>query len=157
MIIPSSRFLARALVNCVPKEARVLEIGAGTGAITMELIRRGWTSDRLSICEYDQDFAAILRERFPGYPVACADACAANTFLKEQSIDCVVSGLPLRNFSSDFKQQLIESLRSIITPGGSMVQYTYGAKSPLPHLRGTRRSCVLANIPPAFVWQYWFD
>ncbi len=156
-IFPSSRFLVKSLVNYVPPKATVLEIGAGTGVITFELIKRGWTPDRLFICEYDQDFCCGLGEKFPGYPVFCEDASMAHTFLKPNSIDCVVSGLPLRNFSMAFKQNLVTNLKKVMKPGGSMVQYTYGAKSPLPLLRGERRECVFANFPPAFIWQYYFD
>lgn len=157
MIVPSSRFLVRKLVDYVPSNATVLEIGAGTGVITMELIKRGATSDRLFICEYDQDFCCNLEEKFPGYPVFCEDASKADTFLKSSSIDCVVSGLPLRNFSMTFKQNLVDSLRKVMKPGGTLIQYTYGMASPLPMLHGERRECVLANLPPAFIWQYYFD
>ncbi|MEK7654679.1 MAG: methyltransferase domain-containing protein [Pseudomonadota bacterium] len=157
MIVPSSRFLVRKLVDYVPPNTSVLEIGAGTGVITLELIKRGATPDLLFICEYDQDFCCSLEEKFPGYPVFCADASKAHTFLKPNSIDCVVSGLPLRNFSASFKADLVASLRRVMKPGGTLIQYTYGMKSPLPMLRGERRECVLANLPPAFIWQYYFD
>lgn len=156
-IFPSSKFLVRKIVNYVPPQGHVLEIGAGTGPITFELVKRGFTPDRLSICEYDQDFCFGLEEKFPGYPVFCEDASLAHTFLKPNSVDCVVSGLPLRNFSLQFKKDLVASLRKIIKPGGSMIQFTYGPRSPLPLLRGEKRECVFANVPPAFIWQYYFD
>lgn len=145
------------MVNYVPPKATILEIGAGTGVFTFELIKRGWTSDRLFICEYDQDFCYSLDKKFPGYPVFCEDACKANTFLKPNSIDCVVSGLPLRNFSETFKQDLVTSLRQVATPEATLIQFTYGLASPLPMLRGAKRECVLANLPPAFIWQYSLD
>lgn len=157
MIVPSSRFLVKKLVNYVPPQATVLEVGAGTGVITLELIKRGATPDRLFICEYDQDFCDNLEEKFPGYSVFCEDASKAHTFLPPHSIDCVMSGLPLRNFSEAFKQDLVNSLRKVMKPGGTLIQYTYGLTSPLPLLRGERRECVLANLPPAFIWQYYFD
>lgn len=156
-LFASSRFLVRQLVNYVPKNATVLEIGAGTGVVTLELIKRGATSDRLFICEYDQDFCCDLKEKFPGYPVFCEDASKADTFLKPNSIDCVVSGLPLRNFSEAFKQDLVTSLRKVAKPGATLIQFTYGLAPPLPMLRGAKRECVLANLPPAFIWQYSLD
>lgn len=147
----------KKLVDYVPENSTVLEIGAGTGVITLELVKRGWSSDRLFICEYDQDFCYGLQDKFPGYPVFCKDASMAHTFLKPNSIDCVVSGLPLRNFSATFKQNLVASLKHVMKPGGTLIQYTYGLTSPLPLLRGEKRECIFANIPPAFIWQYYFD
>ena len=156
-MFPSSRFLAKKLVNYVPLNATVLEIGAGTGVMTLEMIKRGFDPDRLFICEYDQDLCYGLDEKFPGYPVFCKDASMAHTFLKPNSIDCVVSGLPLRNFSEQFKEILIANLKKVVKPGGSLLQFTYGFKSPLPQLWGERQECVIANIPPAFIWKYHFD
>jgi phosphatidylethanolamine/phosphatidyl-N-methylethanolamine N-methyltransferase len=156
-IFPSSRFLVKRLVNYVPANSTVLEIGAGTGVITLELVKRGWSSDRLFICEYDQDFCYGLEEKFPRYPVFCEDASMAHKFLKPNSIDCVVSGLPLRNFSGAFKQDLVASLKQVVKPGGKLIQYTYGMTSPLPLLRGEKCECVFANLPPAFIWKYHFD
>lgn len=155
-LFASSRFLVRQLVNYVPQNATVLEIGAGTGVITLELIKRGWSPDRLFICEYDQDFYYNLKEKFPGYPVFCKDASQAHTFLQPHSIDCVVSGLPLRNFSEAFKQDLVSNLRQVVKPGATLIQFTYGIASPLPMLRGEKQECVFANIPPAFIWKYHF-
>jgi len=156
-IFASSRFLSRKLVSYIPQDATVLEIGAGTGVITLEMIKKGFTPKQLSICEYDQDLCCHLKERFPGYSVFCEDASIAHTFLKPKSVDCIVSGLPLRNFSEEFKKNLITNLRKVIKPDGSLLQFTYGIKSPLPQLSGERKECVLGNIPPAFIWQYRFD
>jgi len=50
---------------------RVLDVGAGTGALTAELLRRGATA---AAAEPSPEFATVLRERFPGLEVEEAPA-----------------------------------------------------------------------------------
>jgi SAM-dependent methyltransferase len=55
----------------VSSGSRVLDVGAGTGALTAELLRRGAT---VAAAEPSPEFAAVLRERFPGLEVEEAPA-----------------------------------------------------------------------------------
>src|ERR1044071_4101709 len=50
---------------------RVLDVGAGTGALTAELVRRG---AEVAAADPSPPFAAALRERFPGVEVEQAPA-----------------------------------------------------------------------------------
>ena len=49
----------------------VLDIGAGEGALTAHLVRAG---ARVIAVELNEGRARVLRERFPGVKVVCADA-----------------------------------------------------------------------------------
>ena len=65
-VIPSSRVLARAVTEAVrwrPGQT-VIELGAGTGAISQGLIDSGLPPDALMI-ELDRPLFAYLRRRFP--------------------------------------------------------------------------------------------
>ena len=67
-ILPSSRGLARALASQFRNRsgpARVLEVGPGTGAVTVELLDRLRPGDQLDIVEINEDFVSLLRRRFP--------------------------------------------------------------------------------------------
>jgi SAM-dependent methyltransferase len=55
----------------VSARSRVLDVGAGTGALTAELLRRGAT---VAAAEPSPEFVAVLRERFPGLEVEEAPA-----------------------------------------------------------------------------------
>ena len=50
---------------------RVLDVGAGTGALTVELLARGTS---VAAADPSPDFVAVLRERFPGLEVEEAPA-----------------------------------------------------------------------------------
>jgi SAM-dependent methyltransferase len=55
----------------VSARSRVLDVGAGTGALTAELLERGAT---VAAAEPSPEFVAVLRERFPGLEVEEAPA-----------------------------------------------------------------------------------
>src|SRR5947208_12193139 len=77
-ILPSSRFLARALVRHlrVPRPAcRILEVGPGTGSVTREIARLLGPGDRLDAVEINPYFVGLLRQRLREDPAfrACRD------------------------------------------------------------------------------------
>ena len=54
------------MASCVDAgSAPVLEIGAGTGAITQALLERGVSPERLFVIERDAELTAFLRNKFP--------------------------------------------------------------------------------------------
>src|SRR3954466_5094278 len=66
-LLPSSPFLARLVARHVkfgPDDA-VVEVGAGTGAVTEALIQAGIPPDRLFVIEIDADMCTYLRRQMP--------------------------------------------------------------------------------------------
>src|SRR5262245_26076193 len=65
-ILPSGRFLARALVSELAqprRPARILEVGPGTGPVTREITRVLLPDDRLVAVEINPKFVRHLRKR----------------------------------------------------------------------------------------------
>ena len=84
-VLPSGRFLGRALARFVgqePRGQRILEVGPGTGAVTAQIVRRLGPHDALDLVELNTEFVARLNERFaadePFRKVAVAVARAAS-------------------------------------------------------------------------------
>src|SRR5262245_57412576 len=66
-LLPSSRFLARALVAELRRPRgpyRILEVGPGTGSVTREILRYLQPGDRLDAVEINSHFVHLLRRRF---------------------------------------------------------------------------------------------
>jgi len=156
-VVPSSRWLARGFLQGIDftRVGCVVELGAGTGAITAELLRDADGRCRTLIVERDPDFCDRLRGRFPGADIACADACDLERLLTERGIDRVdhvLCGLALPWFTPADRHRILDSSRRRLTPEGSFRQLTY---MPWVHTRTYRRyfrhvcfRLVIRNVPP---------
>jgi phosphatidylethanolamine/phosphatidyl-N-methylethanolamine N-methyltransferase len=162
---PSSRYLARRMIAALdPRDETVVELGPGTGVFTDHLLKRGVSASRLVLVEFNEHFAAHLKQRFPGVRVLQGDAQHLPALLREAGetkIKRVISGLPLRNFPAVVRQNIAAAIGEGLAPGGRYVQFTYAAIPPLspaeaaPHgLTGKRQGLEVLNVPPAFVWRY---
>ena len=74
------------------------------------------------------------------------------------SIGTVFCSLPLRNFKARVADDLARKIRSLLPPGGRLVQYTYRIASSPPkaaaHFRPVLSKIVWLNVPPARVSVY---
>ena len=98
-VCPSSDALAQQVVQHVPLNVagKVVELGAGTGAITRALLRHGVPPPKLIVVERSRLLANQLRRRYPRITVAEGDAAHLASHLQSQPVRAVVSGLPLRS------------------------------------------------------------
>jgi phospholipid N-methyltransferase len=129
-LVPSSRWLARAVVGGIDfgRARCVVELGAGTGPITAELLRCAGAGCRVVVVERDPDFCARLRQRFPRAEVVEADALRLEEVLAERglrAVDHVVSGLPLPSFPPAARDALLGVLARRLAPGGTFRQLTH--------------------------------
>lgn len=161
--VPSSPFLGRRMANFLPRSPKgyVVELGAGTGAITAALLKRGIPADRILPIERSETMVKLLKRRFPSLNIALGDATELRALLKTwlpkdgPEVSYVVSSLPLRSLPENVVVSILQEIHHILPMHGKLVQYTYDLrKTPHPRLSGFKRcrtSIVWANIPPARV------
>ena len=103
---PSGPILGMRMAMQVPvlKEGQhVVELGAGTGAITTQLLKSGIDGKQLVTIERSEAMSSHLRNRFPWVKVIQGDASRLKKLLEDDhgipssSVACIVSGLPLRS------------------------------------------------------------
>ncbi|WP_298642940.1 phospholipid methyltransferase [uncultured Cardiobacterium sp.] len=162
-IIPSSRALARAMRRTAQDyghpESIVIEAGAGTGAITRELVAH-FPRERLIINELNPRLARRLRDRFKGSTIRRGGVEQLDIWTHPQP-KTIVSSLPFRSLPPDIAHGIeaifFAALRE--DPANVLVQFTYGQRSPL-HLPEAADICAekvnyaWLNFPPAHVWVY---
>lgn len=165
-VVPSGRALARAMAAHIDLEApgAVVELGGGTGSITKAILRAGIPPEDLIVVEREAKLCRIIRARFPGVRVLCADARKLDGLLAEAGITrvkAVVSGLPLLSMERADCRQILRAAFSALEPDGEFLQFTYSPGSPVSHetrgllgIVGKREEWVLSNLPPAAVWSY---
>src|SRR3954464_7578808 len=159
---------------------RILEVGPGTGAVTVQIIGDMRPDDRLVLVERNEQFVNHLRERLREMP-------AANTWIDpislvhaavedlpdDEPFDVIVSGLPLNNFAVQSVEQILAKLSRLLAPGGTLSFFEYVAvrrakslvcsRMDRERLQGiarvlgdflqteVRRDLVWTNVPPAWV------
>jgi phosphatidylethanolamine/phosphatidyl-N-methylethanolamine N-methyltransferase len=161
-LAPSSPKLSQLMASLVdPANSSVLEIGAGTGAVTRALLARNVHPDRLIIIERDPSLAAFLRHEFPGVRVRCGEAIHLSRILSDESVrrvDTVVSSLPLRNLPRVDRIRNVRAMVNVLAHEGQLIQYTYFAGCPIPSsrlgLEAERLGRVWLNLPPASVCRF---
>lgn len=126
---PSSRFLSRSILQGIDWDnvKCVVELGAGTGPITKEIVKRAKPHTKLVIVELDPDFCKVLRQKFPTADIVEGDACKLDQILAERGIekaDHVVSGLPLPSFPKELRDALIAMSAKVLGPDGEFRQLT---------------------------------
>ena len=161
-VVPSSRALGRAIARQLDplRPGPVLELGPGTGVVTAEILNHGIAPERLTVIEYDAEFAAAIAARFHGLHVIQGDAFDLNRTLgarRAESFSGIVSGIPLLNFPVQRRRAYLEALVERLMPQAPLIQFSYGMHAPVVPPDGFSVVCaalVWANIPPARVWVY---
>jgi phosphatidylethanolamine/phosphatidyl-N-methylethanolamine N-methyltransferase len=202
-VLPSGRGLARALTRFIRDgevagaegtsaagqndrdvalaPRRILEVGPGTGAVTLQIIADMRPNDHLVLVERNQEFVDHLGQRLLETPEV--ESRRDRILLKHASVeelpsnetyDLIISGLPLNNFDVDLVERLLTKLTRLLAPGGILSFFEYVAvrrakalvSSPDDRARlegiarvlgdflagmEIRRDLVLANVPPAWV------
>jgi phospholipid N-methyltransferase len=130
-IAPSSRRLAgrlAAAVAPVPHPVTVLEVGAGTGAVTRVLAAQLGPADRLDAVEVNPRFAEVLR----GDPALAAVADRVRVIPEsitamplDRRYDVIVSGLPFMNFAPAEVRAILDRYLAALVPGGQLLLYGY--------------------------------
>ena len=158
---PSSRYMARAVLRGIDfsRNPTVVELGAGTGPITAELLKRAGRKCRVIINELDPDMCRYLRRRFPHADIVEGDAVDLEQLLDERGIakvDHIISGLPLPSIPDDIRDRILDTCARRLTPGGSFRQLTV---MPWVYYRLYRRyfedvrfRFVFRNLPPGGVY-----
>ncbi len=175
---PTSPVVAAAMADALPAPGaaprRLLEVGAGMGAITETVVRRLAPQDRLDLCEINPSFAAHLRERFTSEQVQVFEGDVAE-LPSDAPYGAVIASLPLLNMDPAVVDRIFARLLTeLLEPGGTLVYYDYWAKAVRRYLpasrqerrrvrevlaitRGyldryeVRREVILRNVPPAHV------
>lgn len=164
-IVPSQRFLVGKMISAVPETyaGRIIELGAGTGALTLRLARRCPAAQILA-CEINPALARKTRDNLDraginGQVQVVSDS--AEHVLSEmrrrgmEKADYVLSGIPLGNLRGERVSALVDAISGALASGGLFVQFQYSLldrKRIRSRFRHLRTVPVLLNIPPAVVY-----
>ncbi|MDQ0366707.1 class I SAM-dependent methyltransferase [Catenuloplanes indicus] len=166
----TSAAVSRQMAAPIPEhgDPLVVELGAGTGAVTEWIQHRlGGRGHHLAI-EIDPVFAGLLRQRYPAVDVAESDAAQLPALLAQRGLgaaDVVVSALPWTLFSDEQARGILAAVAASMAPHGAFTTITLSMGSRMPGARRfrsalgatfeevTQSRTFWRNPPPAFVYE----
>ena len=164
-IIPSSRALGRGVAAETAWEPGqyVVELGGGTGSITMGLIERGHSARpavrdraRRPDARLPQGAAARVSTSSRAMRPAWTRSWSARGRTSVSTVDfrhSRWSGNPI-----ELRRAIVGQGMKVVRPGGFMLQYSYSPIAPIPAkefgVEAKLARYVLWNFPPASVWRY---
>jgi len=174
-LLPSSRFLARALASELrklrgpqgtsPTPCRILEVGPGTGSVTREILRQLRPGDHLDAVELNSRFVALLERRlakewlfqFHHQQVKIIHS-AVEDLPGEAIYDFIVSGLPLNNFPVAHVREIFKVYKRLLKPGGTLTYFEYvlirQLKTPFVNRRERRRLYRIGRVIGEYIRDY---
>lgn len=157
-VFPSSKRLAYSLAQQISTNhlGLVVELGAGTGAITAALVDQKNLFHQLIVIERSAKLSNHLTQRFPELKIIQGDARQLHKLINQSTsapIQAIVSSLPLRSLSPSIIKKIGTEINHVLIKGGLYIQYTYSLwgkpLSPSPKLKLIRQQWVWQNLPPA--------
>jgi phosphatidylethanolamine/phosphatidyl-N-methylethanolamine N-methyltransferase len=157
-ILPSTSHLANALCRQAMGARFIVELGAGTGAVTHQL-RATFPNLPMVLVEQDKGLAEGLTQRFGRCKVVGECVHENPQVLQDLPADTVlVSSLPFRSMPPAIRTATLTLICQFLLEkaGRKLVQFTYGVRPPFEStdakLTWQREEVVLRNLPPASVW-----
>jgi phospholipid N-methyltransferase len=164
-LVPSQRFLIAKMIAPVPEDyqGRIIELGAGTGALTVRLAERCHHA-RVLACEVNPALARINRARLAEAGIrrrvevvvdSAEHVLAAFRQRRCRRVRFVISGIPLGNMPAPRIRVLIAAIWRVLAPGGMYIQFQHSlldvrkVRAAFPKLR---IGPVWLNVPPAIVY-----
>lgn len=145
----SQKLLARSMAQEINGSPHVIEFGAGMGSVTTQILKRLPQDGRLTCFEINPTFCKHLL-RINDHRLKVINDDAKNCEKYVDTLDCVVSGLPLALFSRSRREKIL----AISSKSKRFIQLQYSSllkKTMESYFSDVQVRFVLLNLPPAFI------
>ncbi len=106
------------------RPTRYLEVGAGLGVFTRQIIGQMRPEDWLDIVETDHIFCMALRRQFGHLPNVAIHELSILDF-EESDYDAVITSLPLNAFRAEMVDRVLKKYETLVKIGGSLSYFEY--------------------------------
>lgn len=153
----SSDHVIRRLTNNVnpDKPQVIVEFGAGTGNITAAILKRLHPQSKFYCFEIEADFVKDLRKiTDKRFQLVEHSALDVSKFIAANSVDVIISTLPMSFFSAEDRSRLLHDCNAILKPEGIFSQFMYKFKRGdfQRAFAAVKAKCTFLNFPPGFLY-----
>lgn len=134
-ICSTSRWAAEAMTDPIRHRGlpqRILELGPGTGSVTMKILEDMMDGDTLAICEINPRFMSALKKKLETNEHFLRHKdhitffeCPAQDLPENACYDVIICSLPFLNFDLKTVKEIFRKLKSISTEKTVMTYYQY--------------------------------
>ena len=159
-VTPSSASLGRALSEKINRRCThsVIELGAGTGQVTTQILKRLPSPDLLTCLEIDRQMCSQFRASLPGVNLLERDCREIGSIFSGHEIANIVSCLPYRSLPKSTTDTIFEQKISLSNSQTIISVFSYDFIFANYHRRYPIRLLdsrpVFLNFPPARVYHY---
>lgn len=166
-VAPSSKFLAKDLIStfrhaldqdeCPP--LNILEIGAGTGPLTKQIVKHLRPQDSLDVVEIHKKFYQIVKTTYRQKNITAYHSDILE-FEPNEQYDFIFSSLPYENMPEEVSKDIWKKKLRLCKPGASISYFKYvkfrdfksDFEEQIVEEYGQNEKIVFLNIPPAKVY-----
>lgn len=159
-ITSSSKFLYNNMVCSIDfsTDIHIVELWPWNWVFTDKLLKQISMNSKISIFEIDEWFCKILKEKYKNNKrihIYEKSADSINNIFKENSIDYIISSLPLAFIKKNQVLDILEKSKYILKEKWKFIQYQYflqnknQIKEVFPNIN---YKFTMLNVPPAFTY-----
>lgn len=140
------------------KDLQIVEYGPGDGIFTDELLKQISQNSHITIFKIDEWFCNFLKEKYKNesrVTIIDKSACHIKDFFEKDSIDYILSSLPLAFIDKNIVCDILWKSKFILKPEWKFIQYQYFLqnKNQIKHyFPKMDYKFTFLNFPPAFVY-----
>ncbi len=119
---PCSRTVAQEVSACIAHNhgpLNILEVGAGTGALTSAIIEKLNPDDRLDLIEIIPEYCSVLHKQFGEQKNVSIQQRSILDWQPTHSYDFIICSLPFNIFPPKKVKMFLTHLQKLIKPGGT--------------------------------------
>jgi phospholipid N-methyltransferase len=122
-LFPTGHYLSEQLAQLgqVEQSSSVLELGAGSGAITGTLLKHLNSEAEFYGLELDAPLVEHLRELFPDHRFEAGSATKISEIFPGLQFDTIIASLPWTLFDADEKTKIITEIHKSLSPHGELI------------------------------------
>ncbi len=141
------------------EEKIVIEIGAGTGRLSRQILKAGVNPQNFYAIELDSELCQFLSRTLQDSHCIHGDAARLPDLLPQLvgQVDVLYSVIPLMYLPQEIRDAIYYAARSMLKPGGDFFHVCYSPISPFKNHANILSRKVLSkwmNLPSGFVWKF---
>lgn len=110
------------ICDTIPSPSRILDLGAGTGLLTMYWYRK-FPGAEFTLCDIAEEMLSVAEKRFSGAENVEYRIMDYTKELPAENYDAVISALSIHHLNDQQKQDLFQRIFDLLPKGGIFANY----------------------------------